>query len=208
VYTFAQAILGQDYGLYAGNAEKFFPLQLGLVILGGALALRSWSEIDAASLPAPSRRLRRTAAAVFFGSAAFLTLGLHMPGLLAVWQGNPPAEYLDTPAAFWIVKVMDLGIIVPVAVATATGLFARSRTALKAAYGVSGVLAMLGASVTAMGAVMQLNDDPSASLVFTFGFAVITAAFAALALRLARSARKEGTSGEVEVAGADENLGV
>ena len=41
----------------------------------------------------------------------------------------------------------------------------------------------------ALGAVMQFNDDPSASAVFTIGFAVITAAFASLAFRLAVPAR-------------------
>ena len=41
----------------------------------------------------------------------------------------------------------------------------------------------------ALGAVMQVNDDSSASAVFTVGFGVITAAFASLAFRLAVPAR-------------------
>ena len=52
----------------------------------------------------------------------------------------------------------------------------------------------------AMGAVMQFNDDPSASAVFMVGFAVITAAFASLAFRLAVPARKraEPVAGQPE----------
>jgi hypothetical protein len=112
VYTFTQAILGQDYALYEGNSERFFPLQLGLVVLGGALTLRSWSAIDGRSLPAPSRRLRRTATAVFLGSAAFLTFGparawrREVPGAtedagrLSVQAAMTTAEGPDGPSIF------------------------------------------------------------------------------------------------------------
>ena len=83
---------------------------------------------------------------------------------------------------------MDLGIIVPVAVATGVGLLRGSRAAVAASYGVCGVFALIGASVTSMAVIMQLNDDPAASPALIAGFGVITAAFAALAVRLVRSA--------------------
>jgi hypothetical protein len=187
-YTFTQAILGEEYARYDGNNERFFPLHLALVIAGGAIAYQSWRAIDPDAVAPPSRRLRRIAAVAFLGSAAFLTLGLHVPGLLAVWRGAPGVEYRDAPTAFWVVKLMDLGIIVPIAVATGVGLLRGSRAALAAAYGVSGVFALIGASVTCMAVIMQLNDDPAASPTLVAGFGVITAAFATLAVRLARSA--------------------
>ena len=197
-YTFTQAILGVDYGRYEGNNEKFFPLHLALVVSGGAIAIRSWTELDARVLPPLSKRLRKTAAFTLLGSAAFLTLGLHVPGLLAVWRGDPPAEYVDAPATFWVVKLMDLGIIVPAAVAAGAALLRGSPAAQRATYGLTGVLALIGASVAAMAAVMQVNDDPSASPVFTAGFGVITVAFAVLALRLGWSAMPDREGAEAE----------
>lgn len=188
-YTFTQAILGQEYGRYDGNNEFFFPLHLGLVVLGGAIALRSWSEINADSLPAPSARLRKVAAYALLGSAAFLTFGLHAPTLAALWRGDPTIEYVDAPTAFWVVKLMDLGIIAPAALATGIGLLRGSRAAVKAAYGLSGIFALIGASVTAMAVVMQISGDPAAQPVMIGAFGVITAAFAALAVRLWLSAR-------------------
>ena len=196
VYIYAQAILGEDYARYEGNNEQFFPLHLGLIVLGGTLALRSWSAIEADALPLPSERLRRTAAYTLIGSGLFLALGLHLPQLVAVWRGDPPAEARDAPAAFWVVKTMDLGLVLPVALATGAGLLRRSRTALKAAYALSGGFALLGASVTAMAVVMQANDDPSVSPVFTAGFGVITLAFAALTWRLVRSSQLGESAGD------------
>lgn len=187
-YTFTQAILGIDYGLYEGNNERFFPLHLALAVVGGTIALRSWSAVDQDSLPPLPSRLRKTAAFTMLGSAAFLALGLHLPTLIAVWRGDPPAEYIEIPAAFWVVKLMDLGLIVPAAAAAGVGLLRGSRVAQRATYGLVGVFAMIAASVTSMAAVLMVNDDPSASLVFTVGFGAITTAFAVLAYHLARAA--------------------
>ena len=188
VYTFTQLIIGEEYGRYDGNNELFFPLHLALVVLGGAIALRSWSAIDADALPWPPPRLRKIAAWTLVGSAVFLTFGLHAPSLLAVWRDEPMSEYLDAPTAFWIVKLMDLGMIVPGALAAGVGLLRGSRTAVKAAYGLSGVLALIGASVTAMAVVMEISGDPASQPVMIPGFGGLTAAFAALAVRLALSA--------------------
>jgi len=193
-YTFTQLIVGEEYGRYEGNNELFFPLHLALVILGGTIALRSWSEIDADVLPWPASRLRRIAAWTLIGSAAFLTFGLHAPSLLAVWRDEPTSEYLDAPTAFWVVKLMDLGIIVPGALAAGLGLLRGSRVAVKAAYGLSGVLALIGASVTAMAVVMEISGDPASQPGMIPAFGGLTAAFAALAVRLALSARTPPTS--------------
>ena len=195
-YTFTQAIVGQEYGRYNGNNEYFFPLHLALVVLGGTIALHSWSAINPDTLPRPSSGLRTVAAWTLIGSAAFLTLGLHAPSLLAVWRGDPAGEYVDAPTAFWVVKLMDLGIIVPGAVAAGVGLLGGSHTALKATYGLSGVLALIGASVTAMAVVMEASGDPASQPAMIPAFGLITAAFATLALRLARSAvQRPGSSG-------------
>lgn len=200
-YTYAQAILGIDYGQYEGNNERFFPLHLALAVTGGAIALRSWSVIDQEALPPLSARLRKTAAFTMLGAAGFLALGLHVPTLIAVWRGNPPSEYLEIPAAFWTVKLMDLGLIVPAAMAAGVGLLRGSRAAQGSTYGLVGVFAMIAASVTAMAGVLLANDDPAGSWVFAGGFGAITVAFAALAYHLGRAASPRGDAAGRSVGG-------
>lgn len=193
-YVFVQVIIGADYALYDGNNERFFPLHLVLVILSGALVLRSWAGLEPPASE-PSMLLRRAAAVVFLGSAVFLLIGLHIPTLLPVLRGEPTADYLEIPAAFWAVKLMDIGLLVPIALATGVGLLRKSRIALKTAYGLSSGLAMLAASVAAMSAVMQWQGDPEAELTLTVGFATIAANFAVLTVRLVQSTRPEPSSG-------------
>jgi hypothetical protein len=52
-YMFSQLVLGAEYLELPGNNERFFPLQLGLFVLAGALAVVSWRAIDAAALRPP-----------------------------------------------------------------------------------------------------------------------------------------------------------
>ena len=60
-------------------------------------------------------------------------------------------------------RVVDLGFIVPISIATGFGLWRRSTTAIKAAYGVTAFLVLQATSVLAMGTIMLLRQDPSAS---------------------------------------------
>lgn len=54
--------------------------------------------------------------------AAFLVVGLHLPSMPTAWT-NPSAmtEYASSPTPFWLVELMDLGIVVPAAVVTVSG---------------------------------------------------------------------------------------
>jgi hypothetical protein len=56
--------------------------------------------------------------------AAFLVFGQHLRPMIIAWR-DPASltEYASSPTPFWMVKLMDLGIIVPAAVLTAIGLF-------------------------------------------------------------------------------------
>jgi hypothetical protein len=61
------------------------------------------------------------------------------------------------------VRIVDLGFIVPLSVATGLGLWRGSLTALKAAYGVTAFLVLQATSVLAMGVIMLLRQDPTAT---------------------------------------------
>jgi hypothetical protein len=180
-YMYAQLLLGQEYLRLPGNNERFFPLLLGLFVLAGTIAVIAWRDTDTTQPRAISRRLERTTAAVLLAIAAFLVLGLHLPSLLDAMRVQPTAvEYTSSPTAFWVVKVMDLGIVVPAAVATGVGLLRRRPWAGKACYAILGGYTLLSASVTGMAVVMYLNNDPDRSLTNVVAFAVFTATLAYL----------------------------
>lgn len=171
VYTYAQLAIGGEFATEAGNSEMFFPLFLGLFVLGGAVVVMTWNAMG--ELPPPV--MRTTITVVFFLLAGFLAMGLHLPSLVDVLGGTPDdVGYTQSPTVFWVVKLMDLGIVVPIALATGLGLLRGSAWANKAAYALLGWGAMLGSAVAGMAVVMQVNDDPAA----VFANVVIMGTFA------------------------------
>ncbi len=196
LYTYAQIVIGQEYLRLPGNVERFFPLLLAVFVLAEAtvvLALRAARE----HVPPPAPRLERTAAVVLLLVAAFLVFGQHLRPMLTAWQ-DPAAltEYASSPTPFWMVKLMDLGIVVPAAVATAVGLLRRARWARTAMYTMLTGYTCLAVSVAAMGVVMNVNGDPDASAALAGGFAAFALAFVVLTALLYRPllARRSGPS--------------
>lgn len=187
VYMYAQLIVGQEYLQLPGNNERFFPLLLALFILGEAVAVLAWRATDVRTLPALPRRLERTTGVVLLVLAAFLTVGLHLPSLGDALADQPTAvQYTSSPTAFWIVKLMDLGIIVPAAVAVGVGLLRGTAWARKASYAILGAYTLLGAAVAGMAVVMYVEGDPDASLGSVAAFTAFTAAIGWLTVRLYR----------------------
>jgi hypothetical protein len=104
------------------------------------------------------------------------------------WASEPGAnrtEYLENPHMYWTVVMMDLGILVPAAIATGVALLKGGTDwATRAMYVVVGWLALVGPAVAAMGIAMEVNDDPAASLGKTVMFCVAAAVFVGFAARL------------------------
>lgn len=181
-YIFSQLAIGQEWDRYDGNTERYFPLFAGLFVLGGRGGSPGLAHVRPVTIAchrtafaARDRLDARTGGGV-------PGRGLHLPGLMDAWSGEPTSrEYVENPTVFWVVKLMDLGIVVPVALATGAGVLRGSEIALRAAYGVVGWFALLGAAVTAMGIMMLANDDPDASAGLVVGFAMFTMVFAGLA---------------------------
>lgn len=195
VYTYAQLALGGDFAARPGNSERFFPLFLALFILGGWILVRAWLAIDPARLPGLSDRLRTVAGTTLVVLALFLTFGLHLGGVIDVINGEPHAvEYTQSPAVFWIVKLMDLGIVVPLALVAGVGLLRDRHWATKLSSGILGWGALLGSSVAGMGIVMIANDDPASSIGLTTGFVVFALIFLVLAGLVFRPLLSEAAS--------------
>ena len=182
MYMYSQLSLGGDVLSYPGNSERFFPMFLGLFVLAAVVLVRAWSAIDFTALPTPSRSVRRELGAFLLVVAAFLTVGLHVPGLLDAWADQPASgEYLADPVVFWLVKFMDLGIVVPLLVAAGVGLVRDAEWATRIAYGAVGWTALLGSSVAGMAIVMQTTADPAG----TTANAIAFGSFALVALTMA-----------------------
>ena len=144
------------------------------------VAIVAWSSIEPDNLPVASPRFDRALGVILLAAAAFLLIGLHLPQLLQVWRGEFTEAYLADPGVFWLVKLMDLGIVVPVFLGVGIGLLRHRAWARKAQYAVVGWFALLGSSVAGMAIVMRSAGDPEATWITTIGFVV----FAALGLTL------------------------
>ena len=182
MYLYTQLAVGGEFAALPGTSERVFPLILALFWLAGAGFVMAWRSVDVAALPPLSDPLRHAVGAVLLLIAVFLTLGLHLRGLVDV-VGGPPYDvaYAQGPTVFWIVKWMDLGLVVPLSVLTAVGVLRRAPWAALLTYAVIGWGALLGSAVAAMGVVMVVNHDPSASTGVAVVFGCFALAFWALA---------------------------
>lgn len=186
IYSYAQVVIGQEYLRLPGNVEYWFPLLLAVFILAEAAVVLSLAAVPK-DLPAPSPAVRKTAGASLVVVAVFLVFGLHLRPLVTAWT-DPAAltEYSSSPTPFWMVKLMDLGIVVPAAIASGVGLLLGAKWALRVMYPLLTGYAFLAASVASMAVVMYAKEDPDASLTLLAAFLLVALLFAGLALMIYR----------------------
>lgn len=189
LYVYFQLAVSGDISRYPGNSELWFPLFLVLFLLAGSILVGAWTSMSVrrTAVNQEPRWFNRVSGWYLVVVAAFLVFGLHVPGLLDAWSEQPTStEYLGDPVIFWVVKMMDLGVIVPIAAATGGGLLLRRPWAHRMRYAVIGWAALLASSVAGMAIVMQATGDPAASVANTVamsGFAVVAIGLAALVYR-------------------------
>lgn len=195
VYTYVTFILGAEYERYDGNNEKFFPFYLALIILGGVMALRAWMALDAARLPPPSTGLRRLLAGLLIALSVLFALNW-TAGIVDVLNGGPvPLEYQEQPMLFWLIRLIDFALLIPLSLAAGVGLLRRRPWAMRLGCVLLSFHTFLIGSIAGMAAAMVARDDPSASPAM---LVVMLAAFAALGLLLVRLLRT-GTSASPRV---------
>ncbi len=183
LYMWSQLAMSGDVARYPGTSERWFPLFWALVTLACAGIVLAGRRLVQAPEPCPRRRLELVTGWYFLVVAAFLTVGLHLPGLVDAWRDQPTsAEYLADPGIFWIVKLMDLAVVVPVVVAVGAGLLTGYGWARRLLAPVTGWCALLASSVAGMGVTMVLADSPGASVPLAVGFTAAAAAALALAV--------------------------
>ncbi len=195
VYTYTQVVIGQEYLRLPGDVERWFPLLLAVFVLAEAaivLGVRGTS----AQLPPLSARLERVTAVALLLVAFFLVFGQHLRTTIIAWT-DPQSltEYASSPTPFWMVKLMDLGIIAPAAILAGVGLWRHAAWARRVAYIVLTGYTLLAVSVTSMAILMIANDDPDASVGIALGFGCFALVFAALSLALYRRLTPAATPG-------------
>lgn len=188
-YIYPQLALGNEFAARPGNVERFFPLLVGVFMLAVAVAGASWRAAADEPVAVPSRRRERWTGSVLVAAASFVTLGLHLPTYLDALSSTPVnTGYLTSPTAFWLVKFMDLGVVVPAALVVGCGLLAGRSWARRPVQAIIGGYAFLAASVAAMAIVMYARQDPDASVGQIVVAATVALALARLALMTAQAA--------------------
>jgi hypothetical protein len=195
LYLYVQLIVGPDYHRYPGNNERFFPLFLAVVILGWALALRAWSAVGVAQLPAPAAGLRRLLAGILIILSGIFALAW-TASIADVLVGESVAQaYEEDPTLFWLVRLMDLGFVIPAALITGVGLLRRAPWATRPAYAVTAFLTLEVGAVAGMSTAMTVRDDPAADPVLLVVTVISTLALVLLDARLLRQAQTVPASG-------------
>lgn len=186
LYYAVAETLGGDYVRYPGNSERFFLLFLGLIILSWTIAVGAWTSLDREP-PRPPLWLRRMFSVLLMLVAVLLGLSWTAQLVPIALTGAVGPEYLDSPSAFWTIRIVDLGFIVPVAIWTGYGVWQGRGAAIKAAYALATFLTMQGASVFAMALVMLWRQDPTASPTFFVALTPLVIAMSVLTARLLAS---------------------
>ncbi len=173
LYVYPQLAVGGEVFRYPGNSERFFPLFLGLFVLAGAIAVQAWAVTTRLEFPAPSKVVNRAFGWLAILIALFLTVGLHLRGLMDAWSTQPAGpEYLADPTLFWLVKFMDLAVVVPALAVVGVGALRRRPWVATARYAAAGWMALLGSSVAGMAIVMQVEGASGASVANTVAFSL------------------------------------
>jgi hypothetical protein len=177
-YMFVQYVVGPS----RTSQSPSVLLHLAIAVLAGGLTAWCWRFVtdDDLHLPRPEHPVRRSAWLLFL--AGFVTTR-YLPTLAGALTAGPiPAEYVEAPAFYWVIVLLDVGVVVPVAVATAMAVWRGSQHAQQAYYALLGWFALVPPSVAAMAAVMVVKDDPHASLPTLALTTVASIAFALPAL--------------------------
>ena len=196
-YMFTQYVVGMQAPAYSVATAW----HLAIFVLSTGLLLYAWQLIDPACLPAMGAGSRRRWAVVV-GLLGLFVLTRYVEAFAGMAASAPlPAEYEADVSMYWSILWLDLGLVVPVGLTTAVGLWRGTAWADKALYGFIGWFALVPASVSAMALVKVLRNDEFAAPGLTLMFGVATLVSLAVALLLFRrlsvwqpTAQSEGRS--------------
>lgn len=202
MYTFITVIVGQEYARFSGNAGNAFVLYVALIAGSFLLVLLAAARVLALPTPEIPRGERMALGITFLGIVAFFALA--WSGQIAlVYRGDPPAEYVDSPTLFWLIKMLDLGFLLPAFALAGVGVLRRQAVPVRVAAGMTGYAVCMSAAILGMAIAMHLKGDPSASAGMILFLTPACAGLAWLEFRLLRLYRRsEGRWAVAPTAGA------
>ncbi len=122
IYMLPQYVIGPEYLRLSGNNEQFFPFHLALFVLAMGVFLFAWNAVEDERLRPHSRPSDRMRAMVLVALAGFIFAGRWLPALVELVEGTPSlADFRVNPTSFLLIGWLDLGIVVPAAIAAAIG---------------------------------------------------------------------------------------
>lgn len=170
IYTFITVVMGQEYGKYPGNAETAFLLYTA--ITASAVLLLVFSARACLALQPLSNVPRQAALAVLVGLAVLFAL-LWIAQLAGFYRTGPTDEYTTATTLFWVIKFLDLGIVIPLLIIT--GLAQRHPTVVSNAAAITalGFMTWLLTAILLMAVAMVRQQAAGASWVLVVAFAVL-----------------------------------
>jgi hypothetical protein len=179
VYTFFTVVTGQEYTRYQGNVEKAFLLYVAITALAVALLVTSFRVLASAGDVGGPRRATGWVLIVIGAVVALLWLGQ----LAGFYRTGPTPEYESATALFWLIKYLDLGVVIPLAVITGVLQRSPSPGTDAAAVTMLGFLTWLLLALVFMALEMLREGTPGASWVLAIGALVLLVPPAVLWLR-------------------------
>jgi len=170
MYTFFQFIIGPQYIKYS----PLVLLHLALFVLSGFILVNAWQRIPVKDLPPFGKRRKKISATVLLLLAIFTSLS-YIASIPQMFKGGTiPATYVEDPTVYWAIFLLDLGFVLPIAIAVSVGLLKNRRFAQKAVCGIAGWFTLVISSVAAMFVVMFINGDPNVNLETVIGLLSVT----------------------------------
>ena len=170
LYVSVQFVLFPDYSLYTGNNERFFLLFLTSTVLSWVALVRAWAALNRRaidSVSSPSRRLKRAFAFVVLATNGLIG-STWLSQVLGIAGGALPPGYADSPTGFWLIRLVDLGVVIPLSVVSAVALLRGHSAGIRTAPAVASLLTLEVGAVLAMGVAQLWLGDHTASLVLVF----------------------------------------
>jgi hypothetical protein len=181
VYMYTQYVIGPGYSSYPPQVL----LHLAMFVLSGAILCLAWVQMHWLAPLAP--RAGRLWSAVLAFLVIFIILRYLDPLVKMVLGGGQMGpEFVADIAMYWTIFFLDLGIIVPLTMATAVGLLQGMPWASRALYAVIGWFALVPPAVALMAIVMLWNNDPFADVVTVLILVASALVFGWLAYQLYR----------------------
>jgi hypothetical protein len=187
VYMYPQFVVGPQYERYPGNNEYLFPLYLALTLLGWLISVRAWAELRTRETQILHNGVRRILGVLLIALNAIIGLTWISSVITVVADPAAHTEYQSDQTLFWIIRLMDLGFVIPAGLIVGGGLLLRRAWADRLALAFTGFQTLIVAAVAAMALLMAIRRDPAANAVLLAVTGTMTFAFAFIYARLLRA---------------------